>query len=128
MPEHVPGEEILTKHKEAIRQLYIRAKFMPAHLAVLYNVGVSTINRVLRYDAPERPRPNRTGLAYKLNDAYVNWIIEYLSETYRQRTLNWVQLHDELGLTCTTKTLVQRLKQRGYFRCVACQKPYLTPD
>ena len=88
MPEYVPGEEILTKYKEAIRQLYIRAKFMPAYLAVLYNVGVSTINRVLRYDTPKRLRPNRTSLAYKLNDAYVNWIIEYLSETYRQRTLN----------------------------------------
>jgi hypothetical protein len=72
MPEHVPGDEILTKHKEAIRQLYKQAKFMPAHLAVLYRVGESTINRVLRYDAPERVRPNRTGLAYKLNDVYVN--------------------------------------------------------
>jgi hypothetical protein len=128
MPEHVPGDEILTKHKEAIRQLYKLAKFMPSHLAVLYGIGESSINRVLRYNKPERSRPNRTSPAYKLNDAQVNWIIEYLSETYRQRTLNWVLLHDELGLSCTSKTLKRRLKQRGYFRCIACQKPYLTPD
>jgi hypothetical protein len=83
---------------------------MPAHLAILYKVGESTINRVLRYDAPKRARLNRTGPAYKLNDTYVNWIIEYLSETYKQRTLNWVHLHDELELTCSIKTLVKRLK------------------
>ena len=50
MRDHVPGEEILTEHKEAIRQLYKQAKFMPSHLAILYDVGESTINRVLRYD------------------------------------------------------------------------------
>jgi hypothetical protein len=128
MPEHVPGEEILTKHKEAIRQLYKQAKFMPSHLAILYNINESSINRILRYDEPERIRPNRTGRPRLLNDKQVNWIIEYLSETYRQRVLNWIKLHDELELTCSVKTLVQRLKQRGYFRCVACQKPYLTSD
>ena len=42
--------------------------------------------------------------------------------------MDWVKLHNELGLTCSVKTLEHRLKQRGYFRCVACQKPYLTPD
>ena len=32
MPEHIPGEEIRTKQKEAIRQLYKQAKFMAPHL------------------------------------------------------------------------------------------------
>ena len=50
MLDHVHGEEILTKDKEAIRQLYKQAKFMPSHLSVLYKVSESTINRVLRYD------------------------------------------------------------------------------
>jgi hypothetical protein len=35
-------------------------------------------------------------------------------------------LRDELGLTCTPEALAIRLKQRGYYRCTACQKPYLT--
>ena len=50
MPEHIPGEEIRTKQKEAIRQLYKQVKFMLAHLALSYNLGESTINPVLRYD------------------------------------------------------------------------------
>ena len=50
MPEHIPGEEIRTKQKEAFRQLYKQAKFMLAHLAISYILGESTINPVLRYD------------------------------------------------------------------------------
>jgi hypothetical protein len=50
MRDHVPGNEILTKHKEVMRQLYKQAKFMPAHIAIIYRVGESSINRVLRYD------------------------------------------------------------------------------
>jgi hypothetical protein len=72
MLDHVPGEEILTKDKEAIRQLYKQAKFMPSHLSVLYKVGESTINRILRYDQITRVRPTRTGRPHLLNDAQVN--------------------------------------------------------
>jgi transposase len=119
MLDYVPGDEILTEHKEAIRQLYKQAKFIPSHLVVLYHVGEATINRVLRYDTIHRARPTRTGRPHLLNNAQVNWIIEWLSETYRQRTLNWIKVHNELNLSCTIKTLEVRLKQRGYFRCVA---------
>jgi transposase len=128
MLDHVHGEEILTEDKQAIRQLYKQARFMPSHLSVLYNVGESTINRVLRYDQTTRDRPTRTSRPHLLNNAQVNWIIKWLSETYRQRTLNWTKVHDELKLKYAVKTLEVRLKQRGYFKYVACQKPYLTPD
>jgi hypothetical protein len=68
MPDYTPSEEIRTKHKEAIRQLYKQAKFMPSYLAILYYVRESLINRVLRYDKPKQARLGYTGLAYKLND------------------------------------------------------------
>jgi hypothetical protein len=48
--DHVPGDEIHTGDKEAIRQLYKQARFMPLYLVTLYNVGELTINRVLRYN------------------------------------------------------------------------------
>jgi hypothetical protein len=50
MLNYLLGEEIHTEDKQAIRQLYKQARFIPLHLATLYNVGKSTINRVLRYD------------------------------------------------------------------------------
>jgi hypothetical protein len=50
MLNHVYSEEILTEDKQTIRQLYKQARFMPSYLSVLYNIGESMINRVLRYD------------------------------------------------------------------------------
>ena len=72
MLDYVLGDEILTEYKEAIRQLYKQAKFMPLHLVVLYHVGELTINRVLRYDMTYRARPTRTSRPYLLNNAQVN--------------------------------------------------------
>jgi len=40
--------------------------------------------------------------------------------------LDYDQLVRELNLKCAPSTLRVRLHQRGYFRCTACQKPYLT--
>jgi hypothetical protein len=88
MLEYILSEEILTKHKEAIRQLYKQAKFMLAYLAVLYNIGGLLINCVLRYNKLKQARPHRTNLTYKLNNTQINWIIEYFSKTYKQRVLN----------------------------------------
>jgi len=120
------GAEIPTKHKEAIRQLYSFAKIPVELLMTQYKLGRSTIEKILQYDAPERTRISRTGRPSFLTDKQADEIIEYLSESWEHRILDFALLRDELQLRCTVKTLERRLKQRGYFRCVACQKPYLT--
>jgi transposase len=126
MPEHQKGFEILTKHKEAIRQLNGYAKIPIDRLMRRYKLGRTTVKQILAYDKPERARITRTGRPHKLSDQQVNDIIEYCSESWEHRILDYTLLHDELELTCSVKTLERRLKQRGYYRCVACQKPYLT--
>jgi hypothetical protein len=67
MPDHQLGYEILTKHKEAIRQLRFLANWGPSQLAKVYRTGRSTINRILKYDIPERIQPTRTGRPRLLN-------------------------------------------------------------
>src|ERR1700724_2261865 len=54
------GDEIATKHKEAIRQLYGFAKVPIERLITQYKLGKSTIIKILEYDAPERTRISRT--------------------------------------------------------------------
>jgi hypothetical protein len=70
--DYVPGKEILTKYKEAIRQLYKQAKFMPAHLAVLYYIGESIINCILCYNQITCIRSNYISRPHLLNDTQVN--------------------------------------------------------
>jgi transposase len=124
---HLHGHEIPTKHKEAIRQLYAFAKVPIIQLEARYNPGNSTIRRILAYDKPERARDGRKGTPQKLSDAKLDKIIEYLSEKWTNRALNYEHLVKELKLTVKPGTLQRRLHQRGYYRCNTCQKPYLTP-
>jgi dephospho-CoA kinase len=85
--DHQPGYEIPTKHKEAIRQLYGFAKVPIARLMVRYNLGRSTITKILDYDKPERTRRKR-GSATILSDLKVDEIIEYLSTSWDTRVLD----------------------------------------
>jgi hypothetical protein len=124
--QHLPGYEIPTKHKEAIRQLHWFGHVPVSLIMVRYRLGETSVRRILSYDYPERRRPNRTGPTFLLSDAKVDEIINYLSESWEHRILKYDVLHAELELKCSVSTLERRLKQRGYFRCTACQKPYLT--
>jgi transposase len=124
--DHKKGFEIPMKHKDAIRQLYWFGKIPKLQLQARYNLGDTTIDQILAYDTPSRKRPTRVGRPKKLSDAQVDVIIEYLSENYEHHYLDYNHLVLELKLNVTATTLQQRLHQRGYFRCVACQKPYLT--
>ena len=61
MPEHLPGYKILTKHKEAIRQLYKYVKIGLQQLSGYYSLTTDTVSQILHYDYSERVRPTRTG-------------------------------------------------------------------
>ena len=102
--DHVLGEEIETKHKEAIRQLYGFAKILVERLMTRYELPRSTIKKVLRYDAPERARITRTGRPSLLTDKQVDEIIEYASESWDHRVLDFTLLHNELQLECSVET------------------------
>jgi hypothetical protein len=126
--DHQKGYEIPTKHKEAIRELATFGKKSVEQLSLRYELGDSTIRRILSYEAPECARPGRTGPKHLLTDKRLNEVIEYLSEKWANRILKYNLLVTELNLDCASKTLMNRLHQRGYYRCTACQKQYLTAN
>jgi hypothetical protein len=55
--DHKKGDEILTKHKEAICQLHWFEKVLKLQLQERYKLGGTTIDRILAYDTPERRWP-----------------------------------------------------------------------
>ena len=124
--EHLPGQEIPTKYKETIRQLHWVAKLPVCQLATRYKLNESIIRRVLSYATPERFRPGRVGPKQKLTDLKMDEIIEYCSEKWDNRIMCYDTLIKELELLCAASTLRNRLHQRGYYCCTACQKPFLT--
>jgi transposase len=107
---HNEGEEIETKYKEAIHQLYGFTKIPVKLLMTQYKLGRSTIKKILRYDTPERSRISRSGRPSLLTDTQVDEIIEYLSESWEHRILDFEILRNELELECSVITLERRLK------------------
>jgi hypothetical protein len=127
MSPRLPGEEIKTKHKEGIRQLYRAAKWGLQQLEGYYDLGESTVRKILSYDVPERVRPTRTGRPREsLNAQEVRDVIEFNSTNHETRELNYIQLIRELKLKCSESTLKRRLNEAGYFSCIECQKPFLS--
>ena len=124
--DHKKGFEIPTKHKEAIRQLYRFGKVPIPFLMQRYGLGDTTIKKILLYEKPERKRPRRTGRPQLLTEARLDEVILFLSESWEDRIMQYDILIQELNLKCKADTLKHRLHERGYFRCTACQKPYLT--
>jgi hypothetical protein len=45
---------------------------------------------------------------------------------YENQCLDWQELKRNLELLVTARTLMHRMHQRGCYRCVGCQKPYVT--
>jgi hypothetical protein len=74
------GEEIETKHKEVIRQLYSFAKVLVKLFIIQYKLRRSIIKKILRYDALKRSRISRFRRPSLLTNTQVDEIIEYLSE------------------------------------------------
>ena len=112
---HQKGFEIPTKYKEAIRQLHWYRKVPKIQLQERYKLGDTTINKILGYPAPERARPNRKGKPQLLLDRKLDWIIEYLSESWENRILNYNQLVIDLKLKYSSSMLQKRLHQCGYY-------------
>jgi len=74
---------------------------------------------------PEKARPTHIGRPREsLNTQEVRDIIEFISMDYENRVLNWIQIHNELKLFYSVKTLKHRCKEAGYYFCICCQKPY----
>jgi hypothetical protein len=61
MSARKPGDEIKTKHKEAMRQLYKFAKIGLQQLEGYYKLCNSTVRKILQYDVPKRAQPTQTG-------------------------------------------------------------------
>jgi uncharacterized protein YjaZ len=89
MSARKPGEEIKTKHKEAIRQLFKFAKIGLQQLQGYYDLGNSIVRKILQYNIPERARATWTSRPREsLNAQEVRDIIKFVLIDHATRVLN----------------------------------------
>jgi hypothetical protein len=70
--------------------------------------------QALNQSCSKRIHPGRPTI---LSDLRVGETIEYLSESWDKRTLNYSMIVEELKLPYSAAGLELRLKQREYYRC-----------
>lgn len=62
----------------------------------------------------------------KLSEAEVDYIIEWISSSKRNRCMPYYKVIQELDLSVGKHALARALKKRGYTRCKALRKPPLS--
>ena len=126
MPDYKPGDEIPTRHKEAIRQLHRLAKFGSTKLRNIYRIAQSLVYKVLDYNKPECYQPGRNRRPRTLDKNNIKSIVQYTTKSYNRRVLLLPQLHTELELECFVRILEKRLKKAEYYCRIVLPKLYLT--
>ncbi|EED12565.1 conserved hypothetical protein [Talaromyces stipitatus ATCC 10500] len=68
------------------------------------------------------------GAPPKLSEAQMDEIIESIFSSKRNRCMSYHKVIKALNLNVAPTTLAYSLKKRGYIRCKALRKPYLSPE
>jgi transposase len=68
----------------------------------------------------------RTGRKKVIADSQIDTMIQDLIGRYTIRTLDWHQLIKKYDLEVSPRTLARRFRDRGFYKCRACQKPWLS--
>lgn len=98
------------------------------------NVPLTTAKRILKSQDPRtlhnsKIRKETRGRKPLLTEQDIR-AIERLIWTHGQagRVLTWESLAHEAGVNVSAHTLQRQFKTKGYRRCVACRKSFITPD
>jgi hypothetical protein len=82
-------------------------------LSVTYKFQKKEIYRILECPVPERTRPTCIGRPQKLTDARMDKVIEYCSENWTNRVLNYASVITELKLDYKVSILQHRVYCQG---------------
>jgi len=88
-------------------------------------VPKSTVARICK-NRKERRNKHRTGRPPKLTKHDTRRILAIATNNWEGRKLSYHQLAKEAGVTASGKTVKRALRKRGYRRCRACRKPFIS--
>jgi transposase len=89
-------------------------------------VPVSTVRDIVASSSARQTGTNRQGRPLLLTSEQVDKVISFIKNNFEHRALPWKNLVAECGLECSPVTLKRALTDRGYHKCVACPKPFIS--
>jgi hypothetical protein len=123
--EHKPGMEWKTPERAAIRNIRRQGKTY-GEIKKLTKLERSTIRQILKAPSSKRSKKRKTTKKKLISTADLKRVLNYVSLSWRNRTLSYSRLRVECKINASTTTLRRALKAAGYRRCVACCRPFIS--
>lgn len=91
-----------------------------------FEVPYSTIQRWMSSGQNQRPHFLWTERPQKLNKQDWQHLIQIVTASYKGQRLKWKELSELAELKVSEKTIKQACEKKGYHKCKACRKPFIS--
>lgn len=86
----------------------------------------STAQRICKAPSSKRDRKGKVGLKKVLGMRTIRQIIRLIAKNHTTRRMTFEQVKYVLGLEASPRTIRRALRAAGYFRCIACPRPFIS--
>lgn len=123
---HEPRTEWSTPQKARVKSLFYDSHLSKRAISRLIPMPLTSVHNILRSNTSRRSGKTRSGRPPVLIPEQVDQVIEFLGHNFKHRILPWKNLASAYGLECSADKLKRELANRGYHKCVACSKPFIS--
>lgn len=118
--------EWLTPRRARVQSLFIDGQMRKRAIAKKLQMPRSTVQDILNSSTTRRGGKARSGRPPKLSHKDVDNVLAFLGKSFSRRILPWNEIIKECNLDVSDNTLRRALAKRGYRKCVACPKPFIS--
>jgi hypothetical protein len=82
-----------------------------------------TVRRILLQEHSRRERRKKAPKPHVMSVRQIRQCIPHISKDWSTRRLTFEQVHTQLGIEASARTIRRELRRAGYRRCIACPRP-----
>ena len=123
---HAPRVEWDTPHRSSV--ITLKAEGV-SQLDIFKKTGVPPRTQARHIEkGPRRCGAKRIGRPTTLSDSDTQKVISHITKRYSKRVLGWELLAKDLDFKISGATLRRHMAKKGYHKCKACQKSWISED
>ena len=123
---HAPRVEWDTPHRSSV--ITLKAEGV-SQLDIFKKTGVPPRTQARHIEkGPRRCGAKRIGRPTTLSDSDTQKVISHITRRYSKRVLGWELLAKDLDFKISGATLRRHMAKKGYHKCKACQKSWISED
>jgi hypothetical protein len=85
-----------------------------------------TIRDILHQEHCRRSRKGKVYKPHLMSIREIRRCIRHIASSWSTRRLTFEQVHTQLGIQASARTIRRELYRAGYRRCIACPRPYIS--